>query len=223
MRLTPHGKLVFEDQGDAPDLDARIALRLREAFARGSGEGLWRLGAFEAGATLPPVFVWWRDFAARFVTALRRRPRDLDAPIGEAATAGIDPPTPAELASLALTAPLMAGAEYLSPKTLRVLWQALDAAFAHAFAAAGTDLQRFLAQCNPAWTLVGRVHFNLAENRRDPDFPFAFMATYTTGLSATAKAQHLPLGEALRQYAGAKNKNELLALLQPVQRAADKM
>jgi len=82
-------------------------------------------------------------------------------------------------------------------------------------------LQSFLAQCNPAWTLVGRVHFNLAENRRDPDFPFAFMATYTTGLSAGAKAQHLPLGEALRQYAGAKNKNELLSLLQPVQRAAD--
>ncbi len=222
LRLTPHGKLVFEDQGDAPDLDARIALRLREAFARGSGEGLWRLGAFEAGKTLPPVFVWWRDFAARFVTALRRRPRDRDAPIGEAATAGIDPPTSAELASLALTAPLMAGAEYLSPKSLRILWQALDAAFADAFAAAGTDLQSFLAQCNPAWTLVGRVHFNLAENRRDPDFPFAFMATYTTGLSANAKAQHLPLGEALRQYAGAKNKNELLSLLQPVQRAAER-
>jgi superfamily II DNA or RNA helicase len=222
LRLTPHGKLVFEDKGDAPDLDARIALRLREAFAQGSGEGLWRLGAFEAGEALPPVFVWWRDFAARFVTALRRRPRELDEPIGEAATAGIDPPPPAELASLALTAPLMAGAEYLGPKSLRVLWQALDAAFAHAFSAAGTDLQSFLAQCNRAWTLVGRVHFNLAENRRDPNFPFAFMATYTTGLSAGAKAQHLPLGEALRQYAGAKNKNELLSLLQPVQRAADK-
>src|SRR5271166_2630365 len=91
-----------------------------------------------------------------------------------------------------------------------------------AFSAAGTDLRSFLAQCNPAWTLVGRVHFNLAANRRDPDFPFAFMATYTTGLSAAAKAQHLPLGEALRQYAGAKNKNELLSLLQPVQRAAEK-
>ena len=30
------------------------------------------------------------------------------------------------------------------------------------------------------------MHFNLAENRRDPDQPFAFMATYTTRLSAQA-------------------------------------
>jgi hypothetical protein len=29
VRLTPHGKLAIEDEGDAPDLDARIALRLR--------------------------------------------------------------------------------------------------------------------------------------------------------------------------------------------------
>jgi hypothetical protein len=107
LRLTPHGKLVFEDKGDAPDLDARIALRLCEAFARGSGEGLWRLGAFEAGAALPPVFVWWRGFATRFVAALRHRPRELDEPVGEAVTAGIEPPTPAELASLTLTAHLI--------------------------------------------------------------------------------------------------------------------
>ncbi len=221
LRLTPHGKLVFEDTGDAPDLDARAAARLRDAFARGSGEGLWRLGAGEIGENLPPVFVWWRDFAARFVTALRHRPRELAERVGEAATAGIAPPTPAELASLALTAPMMAGAEYLGPELLSALWEALGTAFGKAYATAGTDLQSFLAGVNPAWTLVGRVHFNLAENRRDPDFPFAFMATYTTGLSAGAKAQHLPLGDALRQYAGARNKNELLSLLLPVKRAAE--
>jgi hypothetical protein len=62
----------------------------------------------------------------------------------------------------------------------------LGTAFGKAYSTAGTDLQSFLAGFNPAWTLVGRVHFNLAENRRDPDYPFAFMATYTTGLSAGA-------------------------------------
>jgi non-specific serine/threonine protein kinase len=153
LRLTPQGKLVFEDHSEAPELDARIALRLREAFATGSGEGLWRLGACEAGAALPPVFVWWRDFAARFVTALRRQPRESDEPIGDAIQ--IEPLTPAEFASLTLTTPIMAGAEYLNATSLHALWQGLEIAFTDAFSAAKTDLQSSLAHCNPAWTLVG--------------------------------------------------------------------
>ena len=80
----------------------------------------------------------------------------------------------------------------------------------------------FSRTLNPAWNLVGRVHFNLAENRRDPEQPFAFMATYTTRLSAQAKAQHVPLGQALREYAGAANRDALLSLLVPVQRAAER-
>ena len=89
-------------------------------------------------------------------------------------------------------------------------------------AAAKVGLQAFLTTLNRAWNLVGRVHFNLAENRRDPDQPFAFMATYTTRLSAQAKAQHVPLGQALREYAGAANRDKLLSLLLPVQRAAER-
>ena len=82
-------------------------------------------------------------------------------------------------------------------------------------------LQEFLKRRHPAWNLVGRVHFNLAENRKDEEAPFAFLATYTTRLSAQAKAQHLPLGKALQEYAGAKNRERLLSLLMPVQRAAE--
>ena len=46
------------------------------------------------------------------------------------------------------------------------------------------------------------MHFNLAENRGDDEAPFAFIATYTMRLSAQAKAQHLPLAQALREYSG---------------------
>src|SRR4029434_5180834 len=63
--------------------------------------------------------------------------------------------------------------------------------------------------------------FNVAENRKDAEAPFAFLATYTTRLSTQAKAQHLPLGQALREYAGSANKDRLLSLLLPVQRAAE--
>jgi len=209
LRLTPQGHLLAGAADDAPAMDAAAAARLRAAFAEGSGQGLLRLGAAELGRALPPVFVWWRDFAARYVAALC-----LHAPAIEAAPAlpKIPPPGEAELASLVLAAPMMAGAEYLTTDVLRSLWSAMAAAMASSLAASGTGLQDFLKTLNPAWNLVGRVHFNLAENRRDPEAPFAFMATYTTQLSAQARAQHLPLGEALRAYAGAANRDRLLAL-----------
>jgi superfamily II DNA or RNA helicase len=116
---------------------------------------------------------------------------------------------------------MMAGAEYLTAQVLRHLWDEIAQAASASFAAAKTDLQSFLKRLNPAWNLVGRVYFNLAENRGDPDAPFAFMATYATHLSAQAKAQHLPLGQALREYAGAANRSKLLSLLMPVQRASE--
>ena len=161
------------------------------------------------------MFVWWRDFAARYVGAVC-----LHAPDGDAVPA-VPPPDEADLAALVLTAPMMTGAEYLTQDVLLSLWHALAESFAAAHAASGLALAGFLVSLNPAWNLVGRVHFNLAENRRDPDQPFAFMATYTTRLSAQARAQHVPLGQALREYAGAENKEKLLSLLLPVQRAAE--
>ena len=218
LRLTPHGHLVFEPSDDAPELEERLAGRLNDAFARGGGHGLLQLGAGEVGHALPPVFQWWRAFAARYVAALCLQSSGADS---ASAIPDIAAPTEAEFASLVLTAPIMAGAEYLAPDVLRALWGDTATALAHSLTAAKTDLQSFLKGLNPAWNLVGRVHFNLAENRRDDSAPFAFMATYTTRLSAQAKAQHLPLGQALREYAGAANRDQLLSLLVPVQRAAE--
>ncbi len=213
LRLTPHGHLILEHSDDAPELDDRIARRLSDAFGLGAGHGLLQLGAGEVGQPLPPVLLWWRGFAARYVAAVCLQSSG-DVP-------EIAAPNEAELATLVLTAPMMAGAEYLTTDALRTLWQGIAAALTQSLSAAKTDLQSFLKVSNPAWNLVGRVHFNLAENRRDEDAPFAFMATYTTRLSAQAKAQHLPLGQALREYAGAANRPKLLSLLVPVQRAAE--
>ena len=91
LRLTPQGHLVAERSDDAPFMDDAVAARLRTAFAAGSGQGLLRLGAAELNQALPPVFVWWRDFAVRIVTALCLHP---PAPAAEAAPAlpKISPP-----------------------------------------------------------------------------------------------------------------------------------
>jgi len=217
VALTPHGHLILAEEAGAPALDAALAERLRKAFERGSGHGLLQLGAAEAGTALPPVLAYWREFGARYVTAVCTQP-DIEARREKTALA---PPPDDDLEWTVLGAPPMTGAEYLTSAVLANLWQDLDAAFALELKEARCGVQEFLKRRNPAWNLVGRVHFNLAENRKDPQAPFAFLATYTTRLSTQAKAQHLPLGQALREYAGAANKDRLLSLLLPVQRASE--
>jgi len=203
--LTPQGRLLLQGAG-----------RLEAAFAKGSGHGLLQLGAGEVKTDLAAALGYWRDFAARYITAVCSIP-DLEIERQWA----VPPLQQLEFEVLAAAAPPMTGAEYLTSTVLAELWTALDAAFHDELAESKKSVQDFLKEKNPAWNLVGRVHFNLAENRRDEEAPFAFLATYTTRLSARAKAQHLPLARALNEYAGASNKQRLLSLLLPVQRAAE--
>jgi superfamily II DNA or RNA helicase len=212
--LTPRGRLLLGGPDDDPQLPAALSRTLEGAFARGSGHGLLELGAGEVGTALPADFRYWRDFAARFVTTICTQP-DFDVH-----HALVPAPPPAELEALAAAAPPMTGAEYVTASALETLWVEIAEAFRSEVAESKASVQQFLQRKNPAWHLVGRVHFNLAENRRDDDAPFAFLATYTTHLSTQARAQHLPLGRALSEYAGAANRSRLLSLLLPVQRAA---
>ena len=215
--LTPHGRLLIRHDPEGTPLAPDLADRLQTSFALGAGHGLLQLGAGEVGAVLPPVFGYWRDFASRYVTAVCTLPQ-----LGEpSAKNPLSVPAPMELESLAAAAPLMTGAEYVTADVLHALWAELERAFQAELSASNVSIQEFLKSRNPAWNLVGRVHFNLAENRKDEAAPFAFLATYTTRLSAQATAQHLPLAQALREYAGAANRQKLLSLLLPVQRAAE--
>src|SRR5208283_1094126 len=111
--------------------------------------------------------------------------------------------------------------EYLTGEVLARLWAELDAHVRAAIARDSQGLPAYLKGCNPVWNAVGRVTFHLAENKRNPAYPFAFLATYTHRLSEQGKAQHLPLDRALVEYASARNRAALAALLSPVQRAAE--
>jgi SNF2-related domain/SNF2 Helicase protein/Helicase conserved C-terminal domain len=215
--LTPHGLLTLRETGETLALEPEPSLRLEKAFERGSGHGLLWLGANEVGTVLPPVLSYWRELGVRYVTSLCAL-----SDVGDGRT---KPPVPipadGELDTMAAAVPPMSGAEYLTAAVLANLWRGMDAAFDAELVQARLSVQEFLKSRHPAWNLVGRVHFNLAENRKDEDAPFAFLATYTTRLSAAAKAQHLPLGKALQEYSGARNREHLLSLLMPVQRAAE--
>ena len=133
LRLTPHGRLVVEQQDDAPEIDAKAATRLTDAFAHGTGHGLVRLGAGEVGQALPPVLRLVAAFAARYVGALCLHAAGADGRCRPPLPA-VPAPTEAELASLVLTAPMMAGAEYLTSDVLLALWDEMAQAFAASLA-----------------------------------------------------------------------------------------
>ncbi|MEI7703066.1 MAG: DEAD/DEAH box helicase [Deltaproteobacteria bacterium] len=218
ISLTPSGHLVLGPAGSSdPSPEAAVARRIAAAFQRGHGEGLLHLGSAEATTPLPPAFAFWRDFGRGFIAALCALP-DLEA-LRERA----DPrPREGELAMLLARAPLMPGSEYLGLEVLSALWTDVLVAWRAEMNGLRGTVQDWLAARDPAWAVVGRVHFHLAENKRDADRPFAFLATYTTGLSDGGKPQHRPLGDAVREASSAADQRRLLALLQPVQRASER-
>ncbi|WP_244257786.1 DEAD/DEAH box helicase, partial [Paraburkholderia phymatum] len=197
---------------DAPPLPDDVALGA--SFRRGTGHGLLYLGSATIGRALPPAWAWWRDFGARYVTSLCTTSE------GEEVT--VSQPDTGDFERLIEDAPPMTGTEYLTSDVLAALWGEIDIALRDELASTGESLQAFLKSRHPAWNLVGRVHFNLAENRKDPEAPFAFLATYAARISAHGKTQHQPLSRALEEFSGARNKAKLLSLLMPVQRAAER-
>jgi non-specific serine/threonine protein kinase len=188
--------------------------RLGRAFAGEWREGLFSLAAEKVATGDSLTLVYWQGLADRYLTALCHIPETAEA-------FEVEPLSPAECATLVLTAPPMQGGEYLTAQLLVDIFNALDEWARGAMASAG-GLGAFLKSRAPKWHQVGRVCFHLAENRADPNRPFAFLATYAIGFGAGGRLKHLPLGKALEQYAGAKNRSALIKLLAPVQQACER-
>ena len=202
LKLTPSGRLclVGTVQSD----------RIVKAFAQGVGHGLLHLGTAEVSTALPAELRFFRDLARRYVTALCSH-AELETLRG-----AISIPPPA-LSPLVDDAPFFPGVEHLTTDVLRRLWEATEDAFRSEITACDGSVQDYLRARSRVWSTVGRVCLHLAENKRDPDHPFAFLATYASALSGAGRVQHQPLGRALAAYAS--DRKALLKLLLPLQQA----
>ena len=215
--LTPGGRVIVHGSGEpGPEISAAAAKRILEAFAIGPVAGVLHLGVSEPGTDLHPSLGFWRDLGRMFVAA---------------ACSAFDPTEPEtfvrpEPDAEALTAhveavPPMPGAEFVTVETLDGLWWELGAALAERARSAPGGVSGWLRRESRLWNVVGRVCLHLAENRRDPKRPFAFLATYVHRVTGRAEPSHLPLHRALTEYAGQRNRKKLLALLAPLQRAGE--
>jgi len=215
--LRPNGHLIVESAEEAePLMSEAAARRLSAAFTASTGEGLENLAGAFLHEPLPPTLSYWREFARLFVGGL------CHAPGASAETLVLPEPPEEALQKLAEKAPPMKGLEYLNASLLALIWSALQERVRAQLAERKESVQEYLRQLNPAWHALGRVTLHLAENKRNAECPFAFLATYTHRLSEHGKAQHLPLGRALQEYAGAHNRPALTALLSPLQLASEK-
>ncbi len=215
IAISPGGRLFIERAAElVPVVNEKWAARLQAAFEASAAEGLLLLATDALTLPVPSSLIYWRDFGRVYLQLLCR-------------TGGVDgqsvpllPFAREELWEFVLEAPPMRGGEFLTSELLERLWSEFGELVVHESAASG--LSGWLKSKNPLWHTVGRVTFHLAENKRDPSRPFAFLATYTHRLSDQGNPQHLPLARALQEYAGAKNKAALAGLLAPVQLASEK-
>lgn len=215
--IAPSGRLALVESAHANEFTVALSTPLVAAFAASPSRGLLHLATTDLQTSLPPALDYVRSFARTYLTRLCQTQADEASELPPT-----PPPAAADLAAWIEQAPPMTGLEYLRDEALLSWWTDLDALVHEEIRQHPGGAQAYVAAKNPLWRFVGRVTLHLAENKRDAENPFAFLATYVRRLSAQGRVQHEPLGRALKEYAGARNRAALLALLVPLQRAAER-
>ena len=220
VAILPSGALRL-DTSTGPDEDGLSPAgraRLVQAFERGPGHALLDLGATELDAPLAHDLAFLRDIGRAFVTRLCAAP-DLEE---RRERVEIDCP-PDERERLARAVPPMDGAEYVDAEWVTARWAAINEAFADEIRAHRGPVAAWLHARHPSWHTVGKVCLHLAENRGDEEHPFAFLATYAVRAGAGGRVQHRPLAKALEESSARRDRQALLHLLVPLQRAAEQV
>ena len=113
--------------------------------------------------------------------------------------------------------PFGIGTEFIDEKWLRKVFARLQEIFAEEIKGYDGTVEMYFTEKNQKLHVPERIFFHLVENK-DPDFPFAFLATYATK-GEDGKVKHVPLKYALTEYGNDRQK--LLELLSCLNRAAE--
>jgi non-specific serine/threonine protein kinase len=204
LHCIPEPRLIV-----AGEANSAFDKALLSASHDSSARALIELATTGLRMQVDPTLGWARQWAQRFLARVCQT-RD---------AAHVELPDEMQRLDFIASLPPMLGAEYVSDALLVSLWEDMTAHVAHE---AGDALEEWIKAKSDVWHLVGRVTFHLAENKRDTERPFAFLATFTEKVSAAGKLQHLPLARALQMYADKKDQTALNALLEPVRAAAER-
>ncbi len=215
--VMPNGSFQLEwaDTKDSINKSTRLLQEgIYKQFSADADSWLLFLGFCDHQVSLSLSLDYWRNFTGDFTKRLCQTP-DLEILRHKVKVLAEED----ELRTHLERAPLMIGSEYLSMELLEAVWARLNNAFNLAIKSYGGTVEDFIRTYSPNVHLVGRIFFHLVENKSE-DYPFAFMATYSTRLNRQGRSKHLPLKHALQEYEDDNKK--LLELLATVHIAEKK-
>jgi non-specific serine/threonine protein kinase len=178
---------------------------------------LWMIvsGLSAQSTPLSTALTFWRDFARLWVHTIRSQ-NDIDE---KRETVDISLSIE-DTETLLEKMPLMTGCDLTTAETLQNIWNQLTLSFRNEMRSCTDSVDNYFKSLAPDTLNVDRINFHLVENRKNPERPFAFMATYSTRNNKSGHVRHLPLKHAFEEYSG--NNDKLLDLLSTVNKISKK-
>lgn len=202
-----------ETQEPLEDEQYTIQNQLFEQWTQNPYKALFRLGFMQIPAPISDSLQFLKNISDTFIKSLSRQP---DIEFSREKTT-VKPEE--ENQNIINTAPFMNGLKYLDSQWIDNIWEKLLEVFREEIHDYQGSAAEYFTSLNPIVHVMGRVFFHLVENKND-DYPFAFMATYSSKVSSDGRSKHLPLKNALVEFKDDHKK--LLELLSTVSKAAAK-
>jgi len=202
---------ISEDKLDERQIN--FQQKLYNKFQINANDFLFFLGFSDKSLPMSDSIRFLYLVAASFIKSLSKSP-DIEL-LREKIT--IKPETEVIIQILS-NGPYINGIEYLNQDWIEDIWKRLNELFSKKIKSFTGSVADFFVSQHSHIHPAGRIFFHLVENKKDDEYPFAFLATYSSDIIDNGKAKHLPLKNALIEYKN--NKKKLLELLSTVNKAS---
>ena len=205
--------IVFTPDGYEPYFPADPeAEKEAERFRSAPWKAAYDLGFAPADPTEESSFHWLHTLALSYISALTKTPA-LEITREQTQV----PLLPDMAARLTDALPFGIGTQYVTEEWLQNAFERMTQVFCSEISASDQTVAMYFTEKLQDLRIPERIFFHLVESKSE-EFPFAFLATYSTR-DGENKVRHHPLSYALTEYRQSRDK--LLSLLSCLNRTAD--
>lgn len=184
-------------------------------FQENPSKALFILGFTEAKGHLSSTLNFWCSFSKIFINSLRLTECLED--LRDKVEVSFDE----ERCGLLLAeAPYFTGSEYLNINVFKHQWKNLEVFFKETLKTYSGKVADFLKGFSEKINIADKIYFHLVENKKGASSPFAFLATYSPGITEHGMSRHRPLKSMMDEYS--RKQGKFIEMLGAVYRAANK-